>query len=521
MSYGTEQTLKTPFSAQVCILHMSLRQRPFSALRAKRSSINGMDLRGIFHLQGWLLIFLGGAMLVPLPVSLYYRSDDLIALGVSALVTAATGFIVVRSTHIARDVRVREGFAIVTFGWLLAAAFGALPFVISGAIPSYTDAFFETMSGFTTTGASILTDIEAMPRGLLFWRSFTHWLGGMGIILLSLAILPFLGVGGMQLFKAEVPGPVADKLAPRVAQTAKILWGVYIALSAAETILLMVGGMDLFDALCHTFGTMATGGFSTRNASIAAFPSPFIQWVIIVFMFLAGVNFALHFRVIRQGPLIYRRDREFLVYVTFIAVASLFIYGMTAVRMGEYSEKAVRDVVFQVISIQTTTGYVSFDYELWPFAAQMLLFLLMFVGGSAGSTGGGMKVLRIYLLIKFVFTELDRLIHPHAIIPVRVRQQTISRDVVTNVLGFAILYLFIFALGSLLVTMMGYDMPTALGAVVATMSNIGPGLGDVGAVDNYAHFSAAGKWLLAFFMLIGRLELYTVLILFAPSYWRR
>ena len=257
-----------------------------------------MDLRGVFHLQGWLLIFLGGAMLVPVPFSLYYRSDDLAALGISALLTALTGLMLVRLTRIERDVRVREGFAIVTFGWVLAAAFGALPFVISGAIPSYTDAFFETMSGFTTTGASILTDIEALPRGLLFWRSFTHWLGGMGIILLSLAILPFLGVGGMQLFKAEVPGPVADKLAPRVTQTAKILWGVYIALSAVQTVLLMVGGMDLFDALCHTFGTMATGGFSTRNASIAAFPSPFIQWVIVVFMFLAGVNFALHFRVV-------------------------------------------------------------------------------------------------------------------------------------------------------------------------------------------------------------------------------
>ncbi len=480
-----------------------------------------MDLRSVIHLQGWLLIFLGGAMLTPIPFSIYYQSEDLFALSISALVTFLTGLTVTRLTRIERDVRVREGFAIVTFGWLLAAAFGALPFVIAGAIPSYTDAFFETMSGFTTTGASILTDIEAMPRGLLFWRSFTHWLGGMGIILLSLAILPFLGVGGMQLFKAEVPGPVTDKLAPRVTQTAKILWGVYIALSAAQTILLMVGGMDLFDALCHTFGTMATGGFSTRNASIAAFPSPFVQWVLIVFMFLAGINFALHFRVIYQGPLVYRRDREFMVYTAFIAFACLLIYAMTAVHSGEHGEKAVRDVVFQVVSIQTTTGFVSLDYELWPFAAQMVLFLLMFVGGSAGSTGGGIKVLRVYLLIKFVFAEFNRLIHPHAIIPVRVRQQTISRDVVTNVLGFAVLYFLIFAFGSLLITMMGYDMPTALGAVVATMSNIGPGLGDVGAVDNYAHFPAVGKWLLSFFMLIGRLELYTVLILFAPTYWRR
>ncbi|MEJ5247741.1 TrkH family potassium uptake protein [Caldilinea sp.] len=480
-----------------------------------------MNLRSVLHLQGWLLIFLGGAMLTPIPFSLYYRSGDLSAFLISALVTIVAGLIVIRCTDIERDVRVREGFAIVTFGWLLAAAFGALPFVLSGAIPSYTDAFFETMSGFTTTGASILTDIEALPRGALFWRSFTHWLGGMGIILLSLAILPFLGVGGMQLFKAEVPGPVADKLAPRVTQTAKILWAVYIVLSALQTVLLMLGGMDLFDALCHTFGTMATGGFSTRNASIAAYPSPYIQWVIIVFMFLAGVNFALHYRVLQRGFNSYRYDREFIVYTAFIVVASILIFGFAMLREGQFNEKAVRDVVFQVVSIQTTTGYVTFDYERWPFAAQMVLFLLMFVGGSAGSTGGGMKVLRIYLLIKFVFAELNRLIHPHAIVPVRMRGQTIPRDVMTNVLGFAVLYIVIFFLGALLVAAAGHDMPTAFGAVIATLSNVGPGLGDVGAVDNYSALHPAVKWLLAFFMLLGRLELYTVLILFAPAYWRR
>lgn len=480
-----------------------------------------MNLRSVLHLQGWLLIFLGGAMLTPIPFSLYYHSDDLLAFLTSALVTMGAGLTVIRSTDIKRDVRLREGFAIVTFGWLLAAAFGALPFVISGAIPSYTDAFFETMSGFTTTGASILTDIEALPRGVLFWRSLTHWVGGMGIILLSLAILPFLGVGGMQLFKAEVPGPVADKLAPRVTQTAKILWTVYIVLSALQTLLLMLGGMDLFDALCHTFGTMATGGFSTRNASIAAFPSPYIQWVIIVFMFLAGVNFALHYRVLYRGLNSYRYDREFSVYTAFIVVSSLLIFGFAMVPEGQFTEKAVRDVVFKVVSIQTTTGYVTFDYETWPLAAQMVLFLLMFVGGSAGSTGGGMKVLRIYLLIKFVLAELNRLIHPYAIVPVRMRGQTIPREVMTNVLGFAVLYIVIFFLGALVIAAAGHDMPTAFGAVIATLSNVGPGLGDVGAVDNYSAFHPAVKWLLAFLMLLGRLELYTVLILFTPAYWRR
>ncbi|MCB0049912.1 MAG: TrkH family potassium uptake protein, partial [Caldilinea sp.] len=413
------------------------------------------------------------------------------------------------------------GFAIVTFGWLLASAFGALPFVFSGAVPSYTDAFFETISGFTTTGATILTDIEAVPSGILFWRSFTHWLGGMGIILLSLAILPFLGVGGMQLFKAEVPGPVADKLTPRVTQTAKILWAVYILLSVAETALLMLGGLSLFDALCQTFGTMATGGFSTKNASIAAFPSPFVQWVIIIFMFLAGANFALHYRFAFRGWKIYRDDREFLVYVTIIGLASALIYVANTGVWRNFGEPAIRDTVFQVVSIQTTTGFITADYEQWPMLSQLVLFLLMFVGGSAGSTGGGIKVLRIYLLLKFVLAEFSRLLHPHAIIPVRVRQQTIPRDVVMNVLGFFVLYILIFAGGTLLIAAMGYDVATSFGAVAATLGNVGPGLGEVGAIDNYAHFPPIGKWILSFFMLLGRLELYTVLILFVPAYWRR
>ena len=480
-----------------------------------------MDLRGVIHLLGWLLLFLAGAMLIPLPFALGNDSSDHTALLAAAGITAASGLIMARSTSLVRDLRVREGFAIVTFGWLLASAFGALPFVFSGAVPSYTDAFFETISGFTTTGATILTDIEAVPSGILFWRSFTHWLGGMGIILLSLAILPFLGVGGMQLFKAEVPGPVADKLTPRVTQTAKILWAVYILLSVAETALLMLGGLSLFDALCQTFGTMATGGFSTKNASIAAFPSPFVQWVIIIFMFLAGANFALHYRFAFRGWKIYRDDREFLVYVTIIGLASALIYVANTGVWRDFGEPAIRDTIFQVVSIQTTTGFITADYEQWPMLSQLVLFLLMFVGGSAGSTGGGIKVLRIYLLLKFVLAEFSRLLHPHAIIPVRVRQQTIPRDVVMNVLGFFVLYILIFAGGTLLIAAMGYDVATSFGAVAATLGNVGPGLGEVGAIDNYAHFPPIGKWILSFFMLLGRLELYTVLILFVPAYWRR
>lgn len=460
-------------------------------------------------------------MLTPLPFSFAFGDADAPALLISSGVTSLTGFFMFRTTRLDRDLRVREGFAIVTFGWILCSLFGALPLWISNSVPSFTDAFFETVSGFTTTGATILTDIEALPHGILFWRSLTHWLGGMGIILLSLAILPFLGVGGMQLFKAEVPGPTADKLTPRITQTAKILWGVYVSLSVAETILLMLGGMSLFDALCHTFATMATGGFSTRNASIAAYPSAYIQWVLTFFMLLAGANFALHYRFIFHGWRSYRRDREFLVYLGIIGVSSLAIYWSNLDYYLQRGEAAIRDAVFQVVSIQTTTGFVTADYEQWSTVSQLILFLLMFVGGSAGSTGGGIKVVRIYLLGKFVLAELTRLLHPHAIIPVRMRQQTISRDVVTNVLGFFVLYVVVFAIGTLLVAGLGYDIATSFGAVAATLGNVGPGLGDVGAVDNYAHFPKSGKWLLSVLMLLGRLELYTVLILLLPAYWRR
>ena len=480
-----------------------------------------MDLRSVIHLLGWLLLFLAGAMLIPLPFALSHDSKDHTAFLTASGITAASGFIMARCTGLARDLRVREGFAIVTFGWLLASAFGALPFVFSGSVLSYTDAFFETMSGFTTTGATIFVDIEALSPGILFWRSFTHWLGGMGIIMLSLAVLPFLGVGGMPLFKAEVPGPVADKLTPRVTQTAKVLWAVYILLSVAQTVLLMIGGLSLFDALCHTFGTMATGGFSTKNASIAAFPSPFVQWVLIVFMFLAGANFALHYRFIFRGWRVYGSDREFLVYVTIIGLASASIYIANTSVWRDFGEPAVRETLFQVVSIQTTTGFISVDYEQWPIFSQLVHFLLMFVGGSAGSTSGGIKVLRIYLLLKFVLAEFSRLLHPQAIVPVRVRQQTIARDVVMNVLGFFVLYMLIFAGGTLLIAAMGYDVATSFGAVATTLGNVGPGLGEVGAIDNYAHFPAIGKWILSFFMLLGRLELYTVLILFVPAYWRR
>ena len=480
-----------------------------------------MHVSIVVNILGFLLMFLGGAMLLPLPFSFYYDSGDHLALIISAVVTFAVGFTSFRLSKFEGDLRPKEGFAVVTFSWVAFSLFGSLPFMISGAIPSFTDAFFETMSGFSTTGATILTEIESLPQGMLFWRSLTHWIGGMGIIVLSLAILPFLGVGGMQLFKAEVPGPVADKLTPRITQTAKILWGVYVALTVLETALLMLGGMTLFDALCHAFGTLATGGYSTKNASVGAYGSAYIDYVIIIFMFIAGTNFSLHYRFLKGDFKVYLRSEEFRFYAVIIAMATLFIGFDTFFQSGTPFLKSFRDTLFQVVSIITTTGYGTADYESWSAGSQFILFALMFVGGCAGSTGGGMKVIRIYVLTKFIFAEIVRALHPHAVVPVRIGRSVIPRDTLSKLFGFFVLYVFIFVFSVFVMGQMGLDFSSALGSVAATLGNIGPGLGSVGPTDNYAHIPEIGKWVLSLLMLMGRLELYTVVILFSPSFWQK
>lgn len=480
-----------------------------------------MHLSSVVNILGLLLMFLAAAMLLPVPFSLYYGDTDYLALILSALITSALGYVAFRFSKFQKDVRSKEGFAVVTLGWLFFSLFGSLPFIIAGSIPSFTDAFFETMSGFTTTGATILRDIEKLPHGILFWRSLTHWIGGMGIIVLSLAILPFLGVGGMQMFKAEVPGPVADKLTPRITQTAKILWGVYLVFTVAETALLMLGGMNLFEALCHAFGTLATGGYSTKNASVGAYASAYIDYVIIVFMMLAGINFSLHYRFLRGDFKAYLNNREFLVFLLIIGLATFFIGLDTFFRSNLSLLRTFRDTLFQVVSILTTTGYGTADYEQWSAGSQIVLFFLMFIGGCAGSTGGGMKVIRIFVLTKFVFSEIVRLLHPHAVVPVRIGKTAIGRDVLTNVFGFFILYVFIFSISVLIMAELGLDIVSAFGAVAASLGNIGPGLGSVGPMDNYAHLPALGKWILSLLMLMGRLELFTVVILFSPSFWRK
>jgi trk system potassium uptake protein TrkH len=399
---------------------------------------------------------------------------------------------------------------------------GGLAFWFSGQIPDITDAVFESISGFTTTGASILTDIEGRSHGVLLWRSLTHWLGGMGIVVLALAIMPLLGVGGMQLFRAEVPGPVAERLTPRISQTAKLLWGVYVLLTALETVALMVAGLSFFDAVCHSMATMATGGFSTQNTSVGGFGLPAVEWIITVFMFLAGANFTLHYLALSGKWRAYHRDDEFRFYGGLVVAASLLI-GIALLVVNHFASlhDTIRHTVFQVVSIMTTTGFGTHDYLLWPPVAHAVLLMLMAVGGCAGSTGGGIKVMRLLLLLKVSKLELVKLMHPRAITTIWFNGRAVKPDLATNVLGFFLLFMMVYGLGVVALTLGGRDLITAVGATAASLGNIGPGLGEVGPAFNYGHFMAWEKWLLMFFMLAGRLEIYTVLVLFMPAAWRR
>jgi trk system potassium uptake protein TrkH len=398
---------------------------------------------------------------------------------------------------------------------------GALPYLFAGTFSSLVNACFESTSGFTTTGATVVQNLEILPKGVLFWRSLTHWLGGMGIILLSMAILPMLGVGGMQLYRAEVPGPVPDRLKPRIRETAKTLWMVYVVISLLEVIFLLIGGMNLFDAICHTFGTMATGGFSTHNASIGHYGSAYIDGVITLFMLAAGANFALHYQLLLGNPRRYLQDREFRFYLFSIL---LMTGGVVLLLWGKSYDSGMvsfRYAIFQVTSILTTTGYVTADYEQWPLAVQYILFALMFFGGCAGSTGGSVKCIRILLLLKQAYKEIYRLIHPHAVSTIKLGKKTVPPDVMESVLGFSLVYLGIFVAASLLMSWLGLDFKSALASVAACIGNVGPGLGVVGPVNTYLPIVPTGKWILIFCMILGRLEIFTLLILFLPQFWKR
>lgn len=474
----------------------------------------------IFNLLGFLLIVEGIFMLIPAIVSIIYHENDLVPFLKSSVITISVGFILWIITRDAkRAIGKREGFIIVTIVWVIYSVFGSLPYVLSGSIPSFTNAFFETISGFTTTGASILNDIEILPHGILFWRSMTHLIGGMGILVLTVAILPFLGVGGMQLFNAEASGVTSDKLHPKMRETARRLWGIYLLLILIETIMLMFGGMSLFDALCHSFATIASGGFSTKNASVAAF-SPYIQYVIIFFMIMAGTNFNLHYYLIKGKFRKIFKNQEYKVYILILFFSTIIIAFFLAIAHTPV-EKSFRDALFQVTSIVTCTGFVTADYTSWARFLWFFIFILMFVGGSVGSTSGGIKVLRHFLLFKNSVAEFKRMLHPSAVIPVRYNGKVVSNEIIFKVHAFFFMYLMIFIISSLLLTFFGMDFVSSMGAVVTTMGGIGPGLGTVGPVSNFALVPTAGKWLLSFLMLIGRLELFSVLILFSPAFWKK
>jgi trk system potassium uptake protein TrkH len=478
-----------------------------------------LKISNIAHTLSGLLLILSGSFILPLAFSFYYKEglQFIYALQIAGMLLLS----LILKSFIRRptELTVREGFLTVTLSWVILSLFGSIPFMVSGFIPSFTDAFFETMSGFTTTGASILTDIEALPRSLLLWRDMTQWLGGMGVIALAIAIFPYLGVGGFQLFKAEVPGPIKDRISPRIGETARILWMVYLLFTVAETILLMLGGLSFFESLCTTFGTLATGGFSPRNASIAAYSSPYIHYIVTLFMFIAGVNFSLHYWALKGKLGRYFKNSEFRFFGIVICIALGLI--MVARWMGGeiFSEKLFRDSLFQTISIVTTTGFVTHDYEQWPFVTHIILLALMFIGGCTSSTGGGIKNVRVLVLLKEMGSELRRLFHPHGIFPVRVGDKPVPENVVSNVVVFIALYMLIFLFGVLAMAGLGLDIDTSIGAVAATLGNVGPGIGTVGPVDNYSHIPILGKWVLSFLMMTGRLEIFTVLVIFTRHFW--
>jgi trk system potassium uptake protein TrkH len=472
---------------------------------------------------GLILVAIAAFMLTPIPFSLYYGTNDIRAILLSAAITAAAGFLMYRLHPEEDEIGHREGILIVTLGWVLAAGFGGLPFYLYGTFTTYTDAYFEAMSGFTTTGASVLADIEAQPAGILFWRDLTHWVGGMGIVVLSLAVLPLLGAGGMQLYKAEVPGPTADKLVPRVRETAKRLYIVYSIISAAEVLLLLAGGMSLFDSLTHMFGTMGTGGFSPKNASVGAYDSVYIEMVISAFMFIAGANFLLHYQAMSQRDLsVYGRDEEFCFYAS---VVGFFILTTTAnlvlYKIYPGILTALRYATFSVVSITTTTGFVTADFGKWPTYGHYVLLFLMFVGGCAGSTGGAIKCVRVWLLLKIAYGQLFRIMHPKAVRNVWYNGRIVPLDVVQGIQSMSLLYMTVFVVASLALAWLGKDIITAISAVAATLGNVGPGLGAVGPVENYAHFSIPAKWICSFCMLVGRLEVYSVIVLLVPEFWRK
>lgn len=475
----------------------------------------------VSNVIGVLLIIIGCMMLTGIPFSWYFESNDARYLFYSGGVTILAGLLSwLYKFREGTKISKREGYLIVTLGWLSMVTFSALPYLISGTIDNFTDAFFEVMSGMTTTGASVLTDIEVLPEGILYWRSMTQWIGGMGIIVLTVAIFPLLGIGGIELFVAEAPGPTSDKIHPRIQETAKRLWLIYVGLTLTLTVILWIAGMTFYEAVNHAYTTMATGGFSTKNGSMADFDLPQIQYPIILFMFIAGTNYTVIYYSLRGNWRNVWSSDEFRFYLKLVAVLTVIV-SVTVWNVTDLSiEKSFRDSLFQIVSLITTTGFVSADYTSWTGGLTVLFFLLMFSGACAGSTAGGIKLIRHLVFFRNTLGEFKRILHPQAIVPLRLNGQTVSGKIKTHITIFLLLYLMIFAAGLITVSIMGLDFKTAIGAVATCLGNVGPGLGQVGPVDNFAWLSAPIKWTLSFIMLLGRLELFSVLVLFSPYFWK-
>lgn len=468
---------------------------------------------------GKIIVIIGIAMLSNLIWAVVYQEPIIWRLLLSAIITISLGAILSKVYHHNQAINYREGFAVVALGWVAASLVGALPFMLTGYIPSFADALFETVSGFTTTGASILTDVEALPHSLLYWRSLTHWLGGMGIMVLFVSVIAGMGVRANQIFRAEVPGPVSDKISPRIQETARLLWKTYVVMTLVMLVLLLVFGMDLFNAICHTFATLATGGFSTKTQSVGYWNSAAIQWIITIFMFLSGANFALHYQFYsKRSVMQYLKNREFRLY-TFIVLAATGIafFGIT---QAKGLEEQIRMSAFQVVSIITTTGFATVDFDQWTPIGKGVLLLLMFIGGSAGSTAGGIKVGRYLIAMQRAKIELKQMVHPKAMISQRFGDRFLHDSLVINVLQFFFLYIMLVFFGTLSMNILGLDLITGLTATLACLGNIGPGLGAVGPVGNYGFIPDIGKYILTVLMLLGRLEIYSLVVLFIPEFWK-
>lgn len=477
-----------------------------------------MNLKAVRYILGSLLMVLGLCMVPSLGIAVYYGEGDTSAFVLSIAAAVIAGFILRIGAAPGKELGYRDGFLAVALGWVLAGVFGALPFIFSGAVSNFTDGLFEAVSGFTTTGSTVIDNVEILEHGVLFWRSFTHWLGGMGIIVLFLALLPMVGAGGLQMFRAEVPGPSVEKVSARVTSNAKALWSIYVGLTLIQTVLLMLAGFNLFDALVYTFGTLGTGGFSTKNLSVGAYNNPAAEIIITVFMFLGGANFSLYYYFLKGQRKRALGDEELKFYWWVTVIASCLIAVNIRALYPSLSE-TLRAGFFQVVSIMTTTGYATADFDLWPGFSKLILLLLMFFGGCAGSTGGSIKQIRVLVMLKYSSKEVIRTLHPKAVVPVKIGGKAVPDEILRGIIGFIFLYMTVFVAGSLFISALGLDFITSISAVASSLGNIGPGLAAVGPTLTFSKVPQVGKAVLTLLMLMGRLELYTVILCFMPGFW--